>query len=76
MSQWNKMSINSLKSYLKSIHMTQSGDKGTLIHRCTLYQLCIDKHITILGKHPCTLSSTVIPEIYILFILLDCNFII
>mmetsp|Transcript_2682 Transcript_2682/g.4029 ORF Transcript_2682/g.4029 Transcript_2682/m.4029 type:complete len:562 (-) Transcript_2682:123-1808(-) len=58
MSQWNKMSINSLKSYLKSIHMTQSGDKGTLIHRCTLYQLCIDKHITIQGKHPCTLSST------------------
>lgn len=47
-----KASVAELKEYLKAIGMSQSGDKGTLLHRVKLYDSCDEKCVLIDGKNP------------------------
>jgi hypothetical protein len=56
--------MDNLKEHLKSVGMTQSGDKGTLIHRCQLFEKCIDKNIVVEnGKNPCLLKAADLKKI-------------
>jgi hypothetical protein len=58
-SKWDKMSSTSLKAHLKSIGMTQAGDKGSMIHRCMLYDKVEQNSLTTDdGRNPCVLNIT------------------
>jgi len=57
---WEKKSLNELKAHLKKCGLSQTGDKGTLVYRCGLYEKCTLNNLLVDGKNPCSLK---LPEL-------------
>ena len=53
---WNSCSTDELKRFLKMVGMTQAGDKGTLVHRCSLYEKCTAHNLICADQNPCLLK--------------------
>ena len=52
----DSMSTSELKEYLKDKHMSQTGDKGTLLYRCRLFEKCQNGNLLVEGQNPCLLK--------------------
>eukprot|EP01041_Mallomonas_annulata_P002184 gene2184-4248_t len=52
----DKLSANELKTHLKEIGMSQTGDKGTLLYRCQLHEKCVSKDLLVDGQNPCSMK--------------------
>ena len=55
--KWEKKSVSELKSYLKSLGLSCSGDKGTLLWRIGIGEKVEENGLlTENGKNPCELK--------------------
>lgn len=57
----HKLSVNEIKELLKKANISQSGDKGTLIYRYSLYSTCVDKGLTCTHPNPSNEQDLVNP---------------
>jgi hypothetical protein len=55
--KYDKLPVSDLKKMLSDYGMVGSGDKGTLIWRLNLYDLCEKKNLKYDNKNPCTLKG-------------------
>lgn len=56
----NSSVVQEIKEHLKSIGLSQTGDKGTLIHRISMYDRCVTQNLTVDDnnaiRNPCLLK--------------------
>ena len=59
MSHYEKKNNAELASALKTIGMSGSGDKGTLIHRLKMYDRCIKEKLVVgNNENPCLMKMS------------------